>query len=593
MSDVNLQSDGKFLSSLFFRVLPAQIFLLLLTGINNMVDGLVGTNFLGAEAMSTIGLYSPFQLILVAVGTVLVVGSQVLCARYMGAGNLEKTRGVFSLNLTLALIAATLATLISYAFSSSIAQILGASPKVSSDLSGYIIGRGTGLIPMVLGSQFVAFLSLEGQDKRNYFATGTMLVANVVLDILFAAVLKFGIIGLGLATSLSQWIYMIVAGSFFFTSKASLKYSFKNIDWQEVFDLIKVGFPNAMVFFLTSIRSGIFNRTLATHDPTMIAVAAMSTYAITIMIFESVGKGVAASGRLITSVCYGEEDGHAITSVMKTIFTKGILIAVGASIITFFISDFVAGMFYSDSASEVYKLTSMALKFGSVILILETFAAIFSNYFQAIGRTVIVNVMSVLEGIAAMLPFGLILIPRAGVIGSMITFIIGYTIVALCGPIYAIFYWKRIPKTLSEWVTIPTDFGAPENERLDATIHNLDETVITSKEVQRFCEERNPDQKKANYLAIALEELCLGIIKDRFDIDKKKHRIEVRVVHKGENFFMCIKDDCKPFNAKDRADLLNPQDDSPKSISIRVFMSIAKETTYQLTLGINVFTVTV
>jgi hypothetical protein len=149
----------------------------------------------------------------------------------------------------------------------------------------------------------------------------------------------------------------------------------------------------------------------------------------------------------------------------------------------------------------------------------------------------------------------------------MITYIIGYTIVALCGPIYAIIYWKRIPKTLSEWVTIPTDFGAPDNERLDVTIHNLEEAINTSEELQKFCKERNIDEKKAYYSAITLEELCLGIIKDRFELDKKKHRIEVRVVHKGENFFMCIKDDCKPFNAKD--------------------------TTYQLTLEINVFTVTV
>ena len=102
------------------------------------------------------------------------------------------------------------------------------------------------------------------------------------------------------------------------------------------------------------------------------------------------------------------------------------------------------------------------------------------------------------------------------------------------------------------------------------------------------------DEKKAVYSSLALEELCLGIIKERFETDpKKKHTIEVRVVHKGEDVFMSLKDDCKPFNPKDRAELVNPQDDSPKSISIRVFMGIVKETDYQLTLGINVFTVTI
>ena len=69
--------------------------------------------------------------------------------------------------------------------------------------------------------------------------------------------------------------------------------------------------------------------------------------------------------------------------------------------------------------------------------------------------------------------------------------------------------------------------------------------------------------------------------------------IELRVVHKGEDIFMSLKDDCKPFNPKERSELVNPQDDSPKSLSIRLFMGIVKETEYQLMLGMNVFMVTV
>ena len=54
MTNTNLRSDGRFMSGMFFRVLPAQIILLLLTGINNIVDGLVGSNFFGPTAASVI-----------------------------------------------------------------------------------------------------------------------------------------------------------------------------------------------------------------------------------------------------------------------------------------------------------------------------------------------------------------------------------------------------------------------------------------------------------------------------------------------------------------------------------------------------------
>ena len=74
-------------------------------------------------------------------------------------------------------------------------------------------------------------------------------------------------------------------------------------------------------------------------------------------IFESVGKGIAAACKLLTSVCYGEEDGRSITSVLKTVFTKGLLITLAASVLTFMTANFFAGMFYADHASEVFTVT--------------------------------------------------------------------------------------------------------------------------------------------------------------------------------------------------------------------------------------------
>ena len=286
------------------------------------------------------------------------------------------------------------------------------------------------------GTRLVAFLSLEGKDKINYMATGAMIVVNIGMDLLFATAFHdVGIAGLGIATSVSQWVYLAAAGWVFLTPKTSLSFSLKNIQWKETWGLLKTGFPNALALFLLSIRSSVFNNLLGTYDPTMISVAAVVSY-------------------------------------------------------------------------------------------------------------------------------------------TMLTLIIAYALLALVGPVYAVIYWKRMPKTLSEWVTIPADFGAPENECLDASIHTLEEAVSAAKEVGDFCRERGLDEKKANAAALALEELCLGVIKERFETDpkKKKHTIELRVVHKEEDIFMSMKDDCKPFNPKERSELVNPQDDSPKSISIRVFM---------------------
>ena len=44
-----------------------------------------------------------------------------------------------------------------------------------------------------------------------------------------------------------------------------------------------------------------------------------------------------------------KSDGRSITAIMKTVFTKGLMIALAASAATFLLVNSVAGLFYSDS----------------------------------------------------------------------------------------------------------------------------------------------------------------------------------------------------------------------------------------------------
>ena len=81
MNNTIRRSNGEFLNMLFFRTLPAQVLTMLLSAVNSMADGLIGTNFLGQQAVSAIGLFAPVQLILVAISTTLMASSSVLCAR--------------------------------------------------------------------------------------------------------------------------------------------------------------------------------------------------------------------------------------------------------------------------------------------------------------------------------------------------------------------------------------------------------------------------------------------------------------------------------------------------------------------------------
>ena len=100
--------DDEILSALFFRLLPVQVGLVAMESINAIIDGVVAARFIDPAAVGVIGLYYTVLRILEAIGGLLLSGTAVLCGRYLGAGNLERTRGVCSLSISVALIRASL-----------------------------------------------------------------------------------------------------------------------------------------------------------------------------------------------------------------------------------------------------------------------------------------------------------------------------------------------------------------------------------------------------------------------------------------------------------------------------------------------------
>ena len=102
-------SDHKLLTGLFFRLLPFQVLLIVISAVNGIVDSLYASNVIGKAAMSAIGLFGPLNHFLYAVTIMFVSGSQMLYGRYL-AKDREKISGLFTVNI---IISAGLALLTS------------------------------------------------------------------------------------------------------------------------------------------------------------------------------------------------------------------------------------------------------------------------------------------------------------------------------------------------------------------------------------------------------------------------------------------------------------------------------------------------
>ena len=86
-------------SKLMFRLLQIQILLAAVGAVNGFVSSFFANNFVGIETMSAVGLYGTINALVLALSTMLVAGSTILCGKYLGQNAKEKLQNVFSVNL--------------------------------------------------------------------------------------------------------------------------------------------------------------------------------------------------------------------------------------------------------------------------------------------------------------------------------------------------------------------------------------------------------------------------------------------------------------------------------------------------------------
>ena len=221
------------ISGIFYRLLPVQILLMVLSSINTIIDGLFASNCISLVAMDATGLFAPVNGVISAIGAVMLGGSQILCGNFMGKNQDEATNGVFSLDMVVITVLGAILTLTCLFFSSPLALLLGAKGAVADELALYIWGISFGFVPMMISStQLSAFLQMENEQKRTYIGIAAMMVSNTLFDWLFIVRMDLGMLGLGLASSLSNLVFVFVLLSRYFSGKTSMHFSLKLIAWK-------------------------------------------------------------------------------------------------------------------------------------------------------------------------------------------------------------------------------------------------------------------------------------------------------------------------------------------------------------------------
>jgi Na+-driven multidrug efflux pump/anti-sigma regulatory factor (Ser/Thr protein kinase) len=583
-------SDSKMTTKLLFRLLPVQILLVAIGAINGIVSGIFASNFVGSEAMSAVGLYTPVTMLLGAIGTMLTSGSVIICGKYMGKNQVDQMQNVFTVDMILStLVAFITAAILLVMGVFDLTAMIAPDEAVRPVFNLYIIGQAIGAFPFLIANQLSAFLSLENKTTRTTIASLVYVVINILLNFIFVQAMHLEALGLALASALGMWIFMLIQAQYFFSGKSALRLNFKNLRWDEGKQIIGIGFPGAINYGYQTLRGFIINALIMAYVFTP-GMSSFTASEVVMRLFWSIPGGMMAVSRMMMSVSIGEEDRTTLTNVMRCALFKFVPLQLAVSLFMAIMAKPFTMIFFQDPTVPEFMMTVWGFRIIPLCMPLSVIVMHFQCYAQASGKNFLVHLIAIFDGVLCMALFTALLIPHIGIHAVYVANILnGITCVAII-LIYSIVKNKHMPRNMDELMVISEDFGVDEDHRLELYVHDMEDVVGMSKKVQDFCAEKGVDKRRSYLTSLSMEEMTGNVVLHGFSMDEKKHNLSARTIVKDEDVILCIKDDCKPFDPVQRQRIADPEDKT-HNIGIRMVNSIAKDFTYQNVLGLNVLTI--
>lgn len=587
---INQKNDMKLISSTIFKLLPIQILLASINSFNELISSFFANNYVGSLAMTAVGLYNPIYILILAPNTMLLTGAAILAGKYWGQNDQKRLQEVFSTSIIISfLIGVFFILLLGFLGFFGLTGFITTDKTVAPIFNEYLLVQCIGIIPLVLGTLMSTFLSLENKGSRTIIATISYIVFNFIFHYIFVFIFKMEASGLSLASALANWVFFFIISQYFFTKKAHLRFSIKNLSKRELTSMMYVGYPKLLCKGYQTARGFILNLLLGIF----VGAAGISGFAISrniINFFWAVILGMLTVARMMISISVGEEDKQTLINSVSVMFRKFFPILVVINLLIYIFAEPIIKIFFSDFSDPAFKIAVWGLRIYAIYMPITIFSSLITCYEQVVENQNFVNSITILEELILTTVLALILIPTVGVYGVFLAFLFTYVILLLYMFIYAWVKQKKFPKDIETLLIVPKNFGAKEEDRMDITIKSIQEVVTIAEQIQPFCLDKGIDKRRSYIAALVLEEMAGNIIKHGFNKDKKSHYVEIRIVYKDDNLILRLKDNCIPFDPKSRQQLTNSEDVT-KNIGLRIVFKIAKDIQYQNILGLNSLTI--
>jgi anti-sigma regulatory factor (Ser/Thr protein kinase) len=218
----------------------------------------------------------------------------------------------------------------------------------------------------------------------------------------------------------------------------------------------------------------------------------------------------------------------------------------------------------------------------------------FLNYFIAIGRTSIANILVLCRQVVFPIVLAYILFPLMGIYAVWTSLFIFTELLTLCVALLAVTIAHRRNPRLSRFLLL--DNALIEHSRIiDFSVKNtLEEVSAASANISAFCQENRIPQKQTMYISLAIEEMVLMINEHSLKKERVQYTdLRVMIIPEGL-IIMRIRNSGKYFNPVEYyCENKDSEAGFEKTMGIMMILKMARQVEYRKTFGVNNLIITI
>ena len=249
----------------------------------------------------------------------LAVGAGVIAAQDIGAKRYEAVHKLADTALTVSLIGGVAVGVFGFFATEPLLRLMGTTKEILPSAVPYMKAYFTGMPGCLLYNYLAAIQRSGGDTKHPLLFLAISGVANVGLNILMVAGFKLGALGVGIATSASQYIAAAAILIFMLREEGCCRVTGFALDGERLKKMVLIGLPAGLQGTLFSLSNVIIQSSIIAYGTYVVAgnaagsnldgflyIAMNSVYTAALtFVGQNVGAGKYARIKKISFLCVG------------------------------------------------------------------------------------------------------------------------------------------------------------------------------------------------------------------------------------------------------------------------------------------------